>query len=134
MEGRETKQKMLNKNEMEQAAGGFEYNGILEWLRGHNIACPKCGNVNKGNFCSECGEKRPADAPLFRCDKCGWEPEDPKNPPKFCPQCGNRNSKESKFCTNCGYRFEAFPADEPAADEDAPAAEAEPETTDDPET
>ena len=49
-----------------------------------------CGSVNKGNFCSECGAKRPADAPLYRCDKCGWTPEDPANPPKFCPECGDR--------------------------------------------
>lgn len=51
--------------------------------------CPKCGAVNKGNFCTECGEKKPEGAPLYRCDKCGWEPADPKNPPKFCPECGD---------------------------------------------
>ena len=48
-----------------------------------------CGAVNKGKFCPECGAKKPAAAPLYRCDKCGWEPEDPKNPPKFCPECGD---------------------------------------------
>ena len=49
----------------------------------------KCGTVNKGKFCSECGAKRPAGAPVYRCDKCGWQPEDPTHPPKFCPECGD---------------------------------------------
>lgn len=48
-----------------------------------------CGTVNQGNFCNNCGAKRPAGAPLYKCDKCGFEPEDPANPPKFCPQCGD---------------------------------------------
>ena len=49
-----------------------------------------CGAVNKGKFCTECGKPKPAGAKLYRCDKCGWEPEDPANPPKFCPECGDR--------------------------------------------
>ena len=48
-----------------------------------------CGAVNKGKFCPNCGGKKPAGAPLYQCDKCGWKPEDPKNPPKFCPECGD---------------------------------------------
>ncbi len=48
-----------------------------------------CGMVNKGKFCSNCGAKKPAGALLYRCDKCGWEPEDPAHPPKFCPECGD---------------------------------------------
>ena len=53
-----------------------------------------CGSVNKGKFCPECGARKPAAAPLYRCDKCGWEPEDPKNPPRFCPECGDKFNDE----------------------------------------
>ena len=49
-----------------------------------------CGAINKGKFCPECGAKKPAGAPLYRCDKCGWEPADPHHPPKFCAECGDR--------------------------------------------
>ena len=45
-----------------------------------------CGKVNTGKFCPECGSRKP----VYRCDKCGWKPEDPAKPPKFCPECGDR--------------------------------------------
>lgn len=51
-------------------------------------AC-SCGQVNKGRFCPNCGAKKPAGALLYKCDKCGWTPEDPAHPPKFCPECGD---------------------------------------------
>ena len=55
-----------------------------------------CGAVNKGKFCQNCGAKKPEGAPLYRCDKCGWEPEDPKHPPKFCPECGDPFDENDK--------------------------------------
>ena len=48
-----------------------------------------CGATNQGRFCANCGKPKPAGAPLYRCDKCGWQPKDPTNPPKFCPECGD---------------------------------------------
>jgi len=48
-----------------------------------------CGFANKGKFCENCGAKKPAGIPQYKCDKCGWEPADPTKPPKFCPECGD---------------------------------------------
>ena len=53
-----------------------------------------CGAVNQGKFCQECGARKPAGVPQYKCDKCGWVPEDPKNPPRFCPECGDKFGDE----------------------------------------
>ena len=69
-------------------------NGVAPGTAWENVpedwVCPVCGKTCKGKFCADCGAKKPASEPLYRCDKCGWEPADPKNPPKFCPECGDR--------------------------------------------
>ncbi|MCH5205856.1 MAG: SPFH domain-containing protein [Oscillospiraceae bacterium] len=56
--------------------------------KGDSWTC-SCGSSNQGKFCTNCGKPKPAGVPLYKCDKCGWEPEDPTNPPKFCPECGD---------------------------------------------
>ena len=50
-----------------------------------------CGNVCGGNakFCFNCGSPKPQAKAMFKCNKCNWTPEDPSNPPRFCPNCGD---------------------------------------------
>ena len=46
--------------------------------------CPECGTENAGNFCGNCGTKKPED------------------PTWTCPDCGTVN--ETNFCGNCGAK------------------------------
>ena len=78
--------------------------------------CPNCGNVVNGNFCPECGEKKPAPKPAedgWTCPNCGAvnhgkfcsdcghkKPEAPAT--WFCPKCGTEN--KGKFCSDCGEK------------------------------
>ena len=45
--------------------------------------CTGCGNVNTGNYCSGCGEKRPEITKEWICPNCGRD-----NEGNFCPNCG----------------------------------------------
>ena len=47
--------------------------------------CPKCGNANSGKFCGECGEKKPEADGAWICPKCGKS-----NTGKFCSECGEK--------------------------------------------
>ena len=78
---------------MAQQAGGINANGLFAMGQQQAPAqggwtC-QCGAVNQGNFCTNCGTRKPDGAPTYKCNKCGWVPSDPHNPPKFCPQCGD---------------------------------------------
>ena len=52
---------------------------------GNNIWTCSCGAENSGQFCSECGAKKPET--------------------KFCPECGEKLSEDAKFCTKCGKKL-----------------------------
>jgi len=61
---------------------------VLEVVDASYWVCD-CGEENKSNFCPKCGKAKPAAIPQYKCDKCGWLPDDTTNPPNFCPECGN---------------------------------------------
>ncbi|MFA5522956.1 MAG: SPFH domain-containing protein [Tissierellales bacterium] len=54
----------------------------------------KCGSVNTGNFCSQCGSKKPEESKSYKCNKCGFEPKDFSQLPRFCPECGDPFNEE----------------------------------------
>lgn len=45
-----------------------------------------CGATSTGNFCMNCGAKKPAGG--VKCANCGWTSDN--TAPKFCPECGNK--------------------------------------------
>ena len=56
-----------------------------------------CGATNEGNFCTSCGAKKPAPATNWTC-ACGATTDG-----KFCPNCGSKKpSNEEKVCSKCG--------------------------------
>ena len=68
-----------------------------------------CGNMAAGNFCQQCGNKKPAPASSWRC-VCGKE-----NTGNFCSECGNKKPdaewtcscgaiNKGNFCSECGSK------------------------------
>ena len=70
--------------------------------------CAKCGAVNTGKFCGECGQPKPAAE--WVCGQCGTA-----NTGKFCSECGQPKPaaewtcscgavNKGKFCGECGAK------------------------------
>ncbi len=70
-----------------------------------------CGTVANGNFCPNCGAKKPEEKPTWTCE-CGSV-----NTGNFCPNCGAKKPEEKatwtcscgavnegNFCPNCGNK------------------------------
>ncbi len=55
---------------------------------GWTCSCGQTGNT--GKFCMNCGNPKPAAQAMNNCPHCGNPFADPQNPPKFCPNCGQR--------------------------------------------
>ncbi|GHV46251.1 virion core protein [Clostridia bacterium] len=65
---------------------GKDRSGVLPG--GANSWKCSCGTTNTGKFCGNCGAARPKKK-SYKCNKCGFVPANPENPPKFCPECGD---------------------------------------------
>ena len=73
-----------------------------------------CGADCTGNFCQNCGSKKPMAASSWKCtcgaectgnfcQNCGSKKPAPASD-WFCPECGTKNGAASKFCQNCGCK------------------------------
>lgn len=78
---------------------------------GWTCSCGKAGN--NGNFCSNCGAKKPADPESWTCScgnvctgkfcsNCGNKKPEATASDWFCTDCGTKNAAAGKFCTTCG--------------------------------
>lgn len=60
--------------------------------------CSKCGHDgNRGNFCAECGERKPADSDGWKCPECGAV-----NKGRFCSECGKPKPVSNEWKCECG--------------------------------
>lgn len=71
--------------EVNIVGGGVALNSSKEE---NGVKCPNCGAVITGNFCTECGTKKPEEAQE-----------------KFCTNCGSKVVDGAKFCVNCGTQI-----------------------------
>ena len=76
------KQMKEDQEKKEKDQQSQESTGDFQWI------CPECQTANKGNFCSNCGSKKPEAKAGGFCTNCGYKFEGSK--PKFCPECGNK--------------------------------------------
>lgn len=73
---------------MAQQAGGanvasfFENSPEPAAAAANGWSCPACGSKNTGNFCQNCGTKKPENGGTWTC-ACGTASQG-----KFCPNCG----------------------------------------------
>ena len=65
-----------------------EVNTSSEEVKVDGVKCPNCGNTITGNFCMECGTKKP---------------EQPQE--RFCSSCGAKANSNAKFCIECGSQL-----------------------------
>ena len=62
-----------------------------------------CGAMVTGKFCTECGAKKPEEAPAEEGWKCSCGAV---NKGKFCPECGGKKPADAPLyqCDKCGWK------------------------------
>lgn len=78
---------------MASGAGGVNIGGLYQMGASNNASSGtndgewvcECGSHNTGNFCTNCGRKKPTVG--------------------FCPNCGKEVSADARFCPNCGNQL-----------------------------
>lgn len=103
----ETNRRMIEAEREEKAAAAAAAPA------GWDCTCGKKGNT--GNFCTDCGTKKPTPAAGWNCScgktgntgnfcpNCGSK-KPVESSDWFCAHCGTKNSGAGKFCTTCGKR------------------------------
>ena len=74
--------------EMNVVGGGVAAPEAKEESKVEGVKCPNCGAVITGNFCMECGTKKP---------------EEQKE--RHCTNCGAKAAADAKFCMECGTKI-----------------------------
>ena len=99
----------MQMQQQQQAQQALQPNAAVQQMDDGAWTC-KCGQMNSGKFCSNCGGPKPAPAGSWTC-KCGQT-----NTGKFCPNCGSPAPQAGKwtcacgavnegaFCSNCGTK------------------------------
>jgi membrane protease subunit (stomatin/prohibitin family) len=83
----QTNMTQMQMNQQAQAQAKAETSG---W----SCSCGQKGNT--GNFCAQCGAKKPAEPGSWICS-CGTE-----STGKFCPNCGAKKPDDGKWVCSCG--------------------------------
>ncbi len=94
-----------------QSASQANANQMAQQAKASSGWTCSCGSTNEGNFCQNCGSKKPtlngwtcscgATNTGNFCQNCGAKK--PASTDKFCPNCGSKNT--GSFCTNCGTKL-----------------------------
>jgi len=78
------------------------------------MRCAKCGvdNLADNSFCTNCGAKLEAAAPVITPDTTPRPLPPTATPPitpkVFCRQCGAQMEQDAHYCSRCGYKLTAF--------------------------